>query len=308
MDNYVDFEDERNTSSIVSPEFIYNNPDATKALIMGIFKVVICIVGTLVDGLIIYIIMKYKNMQKPANIYIMNWLIADAMFVLVDPAEYHLVAMLKHFTVNASHICLFFSLSLIIRTLNVFFMLLMMFQWFFEDSAENLFDKHCHKLVLSVWASGIIGILVVTHSCLTTFYHSTIGDVGLALVVFVFTICLFVIHCKRRCTNPFSRNSSLSIALISSFCLCWSGLTIIMMFYAANKDSNVITWIYYVSSIVVYMYPLLCLYLFYKIDKKFAICWKLLFGYEDNQDEASTNFDEEEEINTTKITTRITNC
>lgn len=274
--------------------------DSDDLLHLEIILYIICVFGTIVDLLIIYIISKYKNMRKPVNIYIMNWLICDAMIILVDPAEFRIASILESLGLERRAICALFTINTVIRTSCTFFMLVLLFQWFFEKTKIEIFDKHCRKIVITVWVFFLVETIGMCDSCLGDRNYEHLAGFLLIISYLLFIICLMVIHCMRRCANPFSSSSSLPIALISSYVLSYilpffGG--IVYMFVRRNK---VATYIYSFVYISVYLYPLIIFYLFYKIDKKFGLCLRVLLG-KSNSDEINTCFEDMDDAEAGKI-------
>lgn len=266
-------------------DFLANDTDNTNdylyeasaiEIAFEVLQFVICSIGTTVDILMIYIILHYKNMRKPVNIYILNWLITDAMLVLFDPAEYRLYMILEGFKASKEVFCLMHMSVTNIRTQVLLFMLVLAFHWFFNNTKVTLFERHCGKVVAAVWTFGFIQFLVVSMPCFVANMPGYLGDMFQAFMLLVFIICLVTIHCMRRCANPFSKTSSLSVAVSTSFALAWIAMLIMAVLFR-YIDSEFSIVIFYRGQVFLYLYPLVIFYLFYRIDPKFAACTKMLF-------------------------------
>lgn len=273
--DYADIFDSENVS-ISTNQSIYMEHATSGEIALECLKFLICMIGTSVDFIMVYIIFKYKNMKKPINIYIMNWLISDSLFIFADPTEYRLYSVLRGSETSREAMCILFSCTLIIRTVNIMLMLLLLLQWFFERTKIEIFEKHCYKIAAGVWIFGLISLILRCTSCVHEILYADIGNLFLAFFMLFLLICLSIIHCMTRCSNPFTDGASVSIAMITSFILCWFCVDMAgILFRIVNHE--IFTALLFLGEMFIYLYPLLLFYLFYKLDPMFAVCARILF-------------------------------
>lgn len=276
------------TSATNDSVYIYHATNAEIAL--ECFKLLACFIGTAVDILMIVIIGKYKNLKKPLNIYIMNWLICDGMFILLDPLEYRIYSILARLEAERETLCIFFSCITIIRTLSIMFMILLLLQWIFDRTKIEVFERHCWKFVAGVWIIGLLETILEVTACTLEHVYSYFSDVFALIAMLFLLISIVVIHCMRKCSNPFNDSTSLSVALITSFLLSWASVIFLSILFHSIQHV-IIRVIFYSGQLLIYLYPLLMFYLFYKLDPMFAVCVRLLFRLP-KPEEAIATFEE----------------
>lgn len=288
--DYEELYEDPNNLTVTEIESMDYTPPIEIAL--EVIQFLVCLTGTAIDILMIYIILRYKNMKKPVNIFIMHWLICDALFILAEPAEYRLFMLMQGLNAKREIICVMSATMMIVRTLDVLFMLVIMFQWFFEKTSIVVFDRQPYRIVSGIWIFGLVEFVLITISCFHKIYHITyIENKILLILIIIFILCFVKIHCLRGCANPFASASSLPVALISGFVLCWVFMIVITIIYVFDPD-RVLKPLYYFGQFSIYLYPILMFYLFYKLDPQFATCTKILFRCSRSEEVAtSMNFD-----------------
>lgn len=289
--DYEDLDYEIINSTVNRTEYDYTSTPVEIALEVVEFSV--CFVGTAVDILMIYIILRYKNMKKPVNVYIMNWLICDSLFILAEPSEYRLFMLMRGLNTKREIICVMLTTMMIIRTLDIIFMLVIMFQWFFDKTKILVFERYPYRIILGAWIFGLIEFIFSVISCFDNKERmiSYLEDKILFFLIIIFMLCFLRIHCLRRCANPFSSTSSLPVALLSGFVLSWTAM-IILTIFSQFHSHELFRSIYYLGQFCISLYPILMFYLFYKIDPQFATCTRILFKCSRSEEVAtSMSFD-----------------
>lgn len=244
---------------------------------LEVLKLLVCFIGASTDIIMIYIILKSKNLKKYTSIYIINWLIADALLILVKPAEYDVVTYLDIVHANQSYICIFHSLSSIIRSVELVSILVLIFQCLFDKSVVTMFDSQSMRVVSIVWFLGLLEAIFVGYTCLYSVYHTNFGNIILPILLIILINSFLVLHCRLGCTNPY--NSSLVVSLITTYISWWSMVSVLAIINAVLQIHFVML-IYEFVIIFVYLYPIIMFYVFYKIDKDFEICLRYLLNNE----------------------------
>lgn len=277
---------------------------AAVMLIHEIVYFIICLIGTVADILIIYIISRYKNMKKPVNLYILNWIISDAINILVEPYFYQIISVVENISLDTGFVCMFLSGSGILRTVSLAFILVLLLQWFLAKSKYDLFERHSVVVIALVWmVFGLAQMVATSVFCLGYGHYLTLHDIIYFIGNLVLLIMIGVVHCMRRCANPFSDTSSLPIALITGFVSCWIPVIIIGIIFGlfTSYNSKAAYYLDAIGMCIGNAYPLVMFYLFYKIDKNFSTCLMRILRRSHDHDDGTTCFEEMEEEPTTDL-------
>jgi hypothetical protein len=81
--------------------------DPTTICLVLLYSVV-CVMGLLGNGLVIYVVVKYSSMKTPTNLYLVNLSIADALFLVSLPL--FITLMLLHHWIFGSVLCVMYNL------------------------------------------------------------------------------------------------------------------------------------------------------------------------------------------------------
>lgn len=271
---------------------------AAVMLIHEIVYFIICLIGTVADIVIIYIISRYKNMKKPVNLYILNWIISDAINILVEPYFYQIISVVDNISLGNGFVCMFLSGSGILRNVSLGFILVLLLQWFFARTRHDVFEKHSIVVITLVWVViGLVQLVATSVYCLGYSHYITSHDIIYFVGNLVLLVMLIIVHCMRRCANPFSDTSSLPIALITGFVSCWIPVIIIGMIFGLflSYNSKIAYYLDAIGLCIGNSYPLVMFYLFYKIDKNFSTCLMRILRRSHDHDDGTTCFEEMEE-------------
>lgn len=263
---------------------------------LEVFKLLVCFIGASADISIIYIILKSKNLQqRHTDIYIINWLIADALLILVKPAEYDVVTYLDRVHANQDYICIFHSFSAIVRSVELVSMLVLLFQCLFDKSVVTVFDSHPLRMISTVWGLALLELIFISYTCLYSPYHTNFGSIIIPILLIILINTFLVVHCRLGCANPYK--TSLVVSLITAYVTWWSIVSVLAIINGLLQVHFVMV-LYEIAMVTVYLYPLILLYLFYKLDKDFEICLRFLINkeLEGKEDMLETQETEMEEI------------
>lgn len=269
-------------------EFYSLSPELeTKILILSTAKLIASTIGFLTDLFIIFIIYKCRSSRTPATLYIMHWLITDALVLFFDPAEYHLYRAIQHYNLPRPYICVIFSSNINARIAEVVFGTIIMMHVYFEHQSLQFFRAHCKKIIASVWIFTFLVVVGVNISCTLTDYDQAFASLVLGVCSSVGLVLFVGVHMKRRFANPYVKGDDVSVALalVTTYFFCW------VLYLLLTGAARLMFITFHTEMMmeffrnIIYLYPLLFLYLLLLLDPKFSAYVQYLFGKKKASDE-----------------------
>lgn len=247
-------------------------------LFFNLAILVICIVSTSINILILKTISKYKDKKRPINIYLHNFLICDIIYIVANTIEYQMRSNSLHdFSSEIS--CITLSFANTVRSIDILFFLMLIYQWFFEKTRVTLFETYPQFISLCLWCLLFLQITTLLTTCsINLNLHYGENSLGLAITLFEIFLCVFMII--RKCANPFSKIfGSLAIAVTNALPIFWT-IPLLTGFIAShfNLNSELARAVIQAINMSVFLYPLITFCMFYRMDKKFKTGLKIVFG------------------------------
>lgn len=220
--------------------------------------------GILSDLMIIYCILRYKQMRTKTNLCILNWSIASCLTLLTQSRSYKLISHTFGLVVYSKLLCYTLEYQTIFHVGCSMFMMLLSIDYIF-----NKFNLRQLNLTFIIIWSGIIGIVVVSTVLCANGLIVPYSAIILLCTFFLFLVCI-LIKC-RTYGNTNNVTERVKICLCTCFLIYW---LLVWITLAANIIiyTNILKNIHILLFLLIYTYPLFNLILLISIDKNYKLC------------------------------------
>lgn len=178
--------------------------------------------GILLDGLIVYIIVTYRKMRTPQNMFLASWSLADGLTLFWTPLNYKILLHTDYIPSVAR--CILAELESIMHCIVVLSMILVTLDWclanYFPERSEKLRLRYTTTLEI-MWGIPFVLFVVNLILCVAenenfvSFFLSSFGVIGLG----VFILILHVIRAINRCRSKIDQEPVLLLLLSTVYIL-----------------------------------------------------------------------------------------
>lgn len=231
--------------------------------------------AVIADVIIIYNILKHKELRTRTNIYIVNFCICNIFYLIFTPLMLNLFSASE--VIHASLICFSDELFFLFMLGNYVFICILLTDWYIVTYKSLNASARCrasYKLVIAlVWSAlsvFLVGIFLLCTSGVSLFLF--LGFLAIACYFCSFIFMAFICVMKfinEKTTSMVEVKSNTELCYVASYFLCWlpNWCYIFVTAFTKFKASNIIIGLS--SFIFGYIYPIILLYLMYKKDDKF---------------------------------------
>lgn len=233
----------------------------------------ITIVGGIADAFIIYVILRFKNMQTKRNVLILNWAGADFMFQLLNPAKFRFLYYAFDITFYLNVYCILHNSEMLYMAMAVIIVLMLSLNFIYRRlTLQNL------KIIMPVFWIIFAGFHILSIG-LCAHHLSITQDLNILLLFLIFIVAFsshfvkIIVYSLRRIKRQ-EKNTKLRYILTSAFSLCWFASALLFLFNILTDLS--VGFRYFVSVAVMILCctnPILNIFLLCKYDKNFWICF-----------------------------------
>lgn len=271
-------------------------PIAYYKFLLSITLLIICVISTSTNILILLTMSIYKDKRSAMNVYLRNFVICDVIYITINTMEY----LIRAYFLDAMSFdikCATSSFANVIRSVDVLFMLMLVYQWFFAQTRLKSFEKHPQFFCSSLWIILFIQLMIMLSTCsmgLSLDYGE--NSLGFAMMLFDVFLCCFMI--LRKCANPFSKTiGTLPIAITNALPLFWL-IPLITGLIALNLhiQSDLVRAVIQMVDLLVFLYPLMTFWMFYRMDEKFKNGLRIVFGKEVSEEDRLDFFDDPKDL------------
>lgn len=182
----------------------------------------VCLSGIGADALIIYMLLTYKKLRTPTNIFVLNWACADLLYLLITPCFYRIFAALESFLLSEVFFCVTIETATILQIAIVLFNGVLCIIWF-----VNVFVIYQGQMVTyittSIWSLTLVLIIVFSMFCV----HEIFYLLSLYVTFFGYTILLHMVVLMHICAGfrrfrnlkPYNKSRYIS-TLTTAYVLC----------------------------------------------------------------------------------------
>lgn len=255
-------------------------PDESMSMIFHeIVFSVICLVGIIADGLIIYILQRFKNMQSSTNVYIVNWLISDAVYLLLTPCFYRIFSALEDLFIGEEIVCISFEFASVLQITSIVFIGVLCINWFLTVYTVR-FGRFSRIVVVGVWLAAAASIVTFSSFCvqqLYSLYSHYILFFGYAALM----CTVAAMHVARYTTRWCDAHDKLrlNLTLVTVYVICWFPSWLCLLIASVIESYLLLYYLSIIAACLGYLNPLVNVYVFAKVNKNFRMCLLQVFRF-----------------------------
>lgn len=231
--------------------------------------------GIIADFIIVYTILRYRELRTRINIYIVNLCICNVFYLIFTPLILNLFSAAEK--IYAATICFSDELFFLFMLGNHVFICILLSDWYIVTYKSLNASARCrasYKLVIAtVWV--IFSVLSLTIFLQCTSGVSLFLFIAVLAIIFYFCSFIFVAFIclmkvvNERTTSVVEAKSNTELLYVLSYFVCWlpNWMYIFISVFARFIISNVIIGL--CTFIIGYVHSVILLYIMYKKDTKF---------------------------------------
>lgn len=220
-DDVINMTDLANASEGITPE------RSRKDISHEIVFLICCTAAFVADVLIIFTILRFRQMRNVRNLLIANWAVVDLCALVVTPTGYRIFSIFSNFSISSRAQCILFELGAACHYMVVLCVLIVLIDWFiaayFLNTSRKL--RSYYKILLGLtWGLFILIVILYTYGCKNEwnhyFIHTFVTFLTLCSVT-LFTIILHILIGVQKCRKKPLEHPRLSLHLGTCFIMCY---------------------------------------------------------------------------------------
>ncbi|XP_017784258.1 PREDICTED: somatostatin receptor type 1-like [Nicrophorus vespilloides] len=261
----------QNASQAITPE------ESMSMILHEIVFSIICLVGIVADGLIIYILNRLKNMKGATNVYIINWLISDTFYLILTPCFYRIFSALEDLFIGEEIVCVSFEMASMLQVTTIAFIGVICMNWYLDVFEVRVPSGRLYPyVILVVWLMAFSGIVTLSSLCIE-FKYSLISHYLLFFGYAALMVLVLSMHWTRYVTKDRPHEMfNMNLNLVSVYVICWFPSWICLLVSVAENYS-VLYYLSIVAACLGYLNPLFNLYIFARCNRNFRMCLLQIF-------------------------------
>lgn len=215
MTNYA------NTSEPITPE------RSRKDISHEIVFLICCTIAFIADVLIIFTILRFKQMRNVRNLFIANWAAIDVCSLVVTPTGYRILSIFSNFSISSRAKCILFELGAASHYMVIICVFIVLLDWFIAAYFLNASRKirSYHKIFLGLtWGVFILIVILYCYGCKNGWYNyflHTFATFFTLCGVTLFIIILHIINGVQKCRKKPLEYPKLGLHLGTCFIMCY---------------------------------------------------------------------------------------
>lgn len=295
---------ETNGTSI-DPDVIFYQ---SRFKIAEVLIIIIALFAIAADGIILYIVAKYKSLHVRTNLYLCSLCFCNLIYMLFTPYTLNLFNSASY--VTALMVCFVDELFFLFMAANYIFVSVLLFDWYVVTYKSLSCGARCrnnYQTILTViWIFLVsMAICIITFCSIGIFWFPFIALLAIFSYFGLFC-CICGIHVmkllNRKITSVVEIKNYLELSYATSYCLCWLPNLIGMImairgYMRGTLDDHLII----LSFGIGYLHPIILLIQMYSKDKKFQSYFNKTFRKKEGDSISIGNVVIEDEHRTTLV-------
>lgn len=252
------------------------------------FLLAAVVIGIVADGLIVYSIMKFQNMQTKTNLFILNSSLADLLFHISCPIFY------LFFVKNVEVRRIFFCVSDELQSMSQFLTCAIIFVMEVDFGHNHVSRRSAKVGLIVLWVVVTLTTVVLLVLC---FKHISWFSIFFYLSMFVALVCTHLVKCfccvyrkllKMDDNNcPITKFRFLTVSLYLAMRLLHCIIFFILLGYELVDPYILLET---VALILCRLNSLANLFLFAYLDKNFKLCFLQAFRCSNNYSDSTISY------------------
>ncbi|XP_044753985.1 somatostatin receptor type 4-like [Coccinella septempunctata] len=256
--------------------------------------------GIVADLIIVFTILRNKELRTRSNIYIVNLCICNIFYLFFTPLILNLFSAAEK--LHASTICFSDELFFLFMLGNYVFICILLSDWYIVTYKSLNASARCrasYKLVIStVWATLFVLLITIFLQCtsgISLFLFIALLAIIFYFCSFIFVAVIFVMKViNERTTSVVEAKSNTELLYVMSYFFCWLPNWMYIFVSVFAKIITRAAFLGLCTFMLGYLHSIILLYLMYGRNEKFRIAMrKWMFNEEVRNVEEDSYKDDE---------------